>query len=697
MRGHLQHRLPSAFLGRLARSDGACTLPGCLMSPLETALPQQPRVYRRFRLIWIELMKALLFIALTMPVLGQQYRAFWADAFHKGYKDPAQIDQMVEDVATAKCNAILMEVRNRGGSYFLKSIEPPVEDSDWSPSFDALQYLIEKAHARGIEVHAWYPVTPLWPLARAPLDPAHAWNLHGPQTSGDAMWMTLTAGGKVSSSVDPGHPDVARYLANVILDPVRNYDLDGIHLDYIRYPEDDDYGYNPKAVERFQRLQSSTFSQFRRDQVTALVRQIYLRAAELKPSLKVSAALITWGDGPATDAQFRTKDAYSRVFQDWRSWMEEGILDVGMPMNYFRQTQNASFLQNWVDFEKSRQYKRTLAIGVANYLNTIEDSVTQLRKVQASGVSGITFYSYASTNTLDNSGLPIIPNSEFYRTIGESFGDAAGPPALPWKTKPSTGHVLGTLKVEGGPAWLNDGVEVSIESDTGRGFAAKTQTDGTGFFGAVDLAPDRYRVRLARGGIEIFRTSARDVLAGSAIRFDALLKAEDFAGVVPRIAASAEEAAPGEVITLTGANLDKPQVLVNGALAVVSAASAAKIEVAIPFNMATAYNVKVRRAGMESETVTLRSVAVRATIQGVRRVAGRYLEIYAIGLGMLNGQTLAAPVSASLGTAALKVLYAGLMPGQQFRYQINIELPDNMTTGAVDLRIGDQTVSIPAP
>ena len=642
-------------------------------------------------------MKALLFIALTMPVLGQQYRAFWADAFHKGYKDPAQIDQMVEDVAIAKCNAILMEVRHRGGSYFLKSMEPPVEDSDWSPSFDALQYLIEKAHARGIEVHAWYPVTPLWPFARAPLDPAHAWNLHGPQASGDSMWMTLTAGGKISSSVDPGHPGVARYLADVVLDPVRNYDLDGIHLDYIRYPEDDDYGYNPKAVERFQRLQSPTFSQFRRDQVTALVRQIYLRAAELKPSLKVSAALITWGDGPATDAQFRAKDAYSRVYQDWRSWMEEGILDVGMPMNYFRQTQNANFLQNWVDFEKSRQYKRTMAIGVANYLNTIEDSVTQLRKVQAAGVSGITFYSYASTNTLDNSGLPIIPNSEFYRTIGAAFGEAAGPPVLPWKTKPSTGHVLGTLTVEGGPAWLNDGVEVSIESDTGRDFTAKTQTDGTGFFGAVDLAPDRYRVRLARGGVEFFRTAARDVTAGSAIRFDTLLKAEDFAGVLPRITAWAEKAAPGELITLTGANLDKPQVLVNGALAAVSSASAAKIEFAIPLNMAPAFNVKVRRAGMESETVTLRSVPVHPTIQGVRRIAGRYLEIYAIGLGLLNGPVLAAPVSASFESAALKVLYAGLMPGQQFRYQINIELPDNAATGAVDLQIGDQTVSIPIP
>ena len=106
-------------------------------------------------------MKLLLLLTLVLPVFGQQYRAFWADAFHYCYKTPAQIDQMVDDVLTAKCNTIIMEVRNRGGSYFLKSIEPPTEDSDWSPSFDALQYLIEKAHARNIEVHAWYPVTPL--------------------------------------------------------------------------------------------------------------------------------------------------------------------------------------------------------------------------------------------------------------------------------------------------------------------------------------------------------------------------------------------------------------------------------------------------------------------------------------------------------------------------------------------------------
>ncbi len=641
-------------------------------------------------------MKALLGLMLVLPVCGQQYRAFWADAFHAGYKNAAQIDQMVDDVATAKGNAILMEVRNRGGSYFLKSIEPAVEDADWSPSFDALQYLIDRAHARGIEVHAWYPVTPLWPLARAPLDPKHAWNLHGPKATGDAMWMTMTAGGKISSSVDPGHPDVERYLAEVILDPVRNYDLDGIHLDYIRYPEDDDYGFNPKAVERFERLQGTSFAQFRRDQVTALVRQVYLRAAEMKPSLKVSGALITWGDGPPTDEQFRNKDAYSRVYQDWRAWMEEGILDIGMPMNYFRQAQNGGFLQHWIDYEKDRQYGRMMAVGVANYLNSITDSLEQLRRVQSVAVGGVVFYSYASTNTLSDAGLPVIPNAEFYKAIGDAFASPAAVPVLPWKASPQRGHVLGVLHVDGGPAWLHDGVDIAIESDTGRDFTARVNTDGTGFFGAVDLTPDRYRVRLERGGVELFRTVAQDVTPGSAVRFDVFLKPEDFTGVLPRITAAPEEAAPGEVIAIGGVHLQNAQVVVNGTRAAVIAATSERMEFAIPFVSSPTFVVKIQRAGMESDPITVRSVPVHPAVSGVRRVSDRYLEIYATGLGALNGQALAAPVTAAVSGVPARVLYAGAAPGQAYLYQINLELPAaDIASGTVDLRVAERAVQVP--
>src|SRR5437588_11366332 len=106
----------------------------------------------------------VLSILLLAPALSeaQQYRAFWADAFHYGFKTPQQIDRMIDDAVAAKCNAIFAEVRRRGDSYYLNSLEPPADDPDYAPGFDALQYLIDHAHPRSIEVHPWFPITPLW-------------------------------------------------------------------------------------------------------------------------------------------------------------------------------------------------------------------------------------------------------------------------------------------------------------------------------------------------------------------------------------------------------------------------------------------------------------------------------------------------------------------------------------------------------
>ena len=444
---------------------------------------------------------------------------------------------MVNDVASAKGNAIFAEIRRRGDSYYLKSIEPPAEDPAYSPSFDALAYLIERAHTRGIEVHAWFPVNQLWTPPDPPKNPEHAFNKHGPGASGDDMWMSINSAGKISGSVDPAHPAVFRYLLDVILEPAKNYDLDGLHLDYIRYNEDGIHGYNPTALERFRRLYGRTgvpdaldpdFSQFRRDQVTALVRQVYLRAYAIRPSIKISAAVITWGNGPRSDEEFLSSDAYSRVFQDWRGWLEEGILDIAIPMNYFREQQFPGFLDRWLEFEKDRQYRRMTLIGLASYLNTVPDSMAQWTRALAPSqngnrAAGLVFYSYASTNTLPD-------NSPFYSAAAGLPGDGNSIPALAWKSSADRGHVFGTLSVDGGPQWLNDGVTIWVESDTGGDYAKKVITDSTGFFGVVDLLPDRYRVRVEKAGQEIYRSTPRDVLAGAVTEFPIFLSAVDLRG-----------------------------------------------------------------------------------------------------------------------------------------------------------------------
>ncbi|MBM3792537.1 MAG: hypothetical protein FJW31_00415 [Acidobacteria bacterium] len=95
----------------------------------------------------------LLLVAAAIPALPQQYRAFWADAFRSGFKTPAEVDRMVDDVATARGNAIFIQVRRRADSHYLQTREVPAQDATYAPGFDALAYLIDRAHARGIEVH----------------------------------------------------------------------------------------------------------------------------------------------------------------------------------------------------------------------------------------------------------------------------------------------------------------------------------------------------------------------------------------------------------------------------------------------------------------------------------------------------------------------------------------------------------------
>jgi uncharacterized lipoprotein YddW (UPF0748 family) len=647
-----------------------------------------------------------------VPAAESSYRAFWADAFHEGFRSPAEVDRMLADLVSAKANAIFVETRHRGAVYYVKSSEPQWVDAAYPAGFDAMQYTIDKAREHGIEVHFWSPVTPVWTTAQPPADPRHVWNRHGPNAKGDEMWMTVNAAGRISTSLDLGHPGAARYTADVFIDALRNYDLDGIHLDYIRYPEDDRYGWNPVTVRRFNRLHARdgrpadgdpAWADFRRKQVTDFVRQVYLRAYEIKASAKVTAALITWGDGPRSDAEFRTKDAYARVFQDWPRWLQEGIIDYGMPMNYFRNSQYSGYLDRWLEFEKANQFGRGILPGLGIYLNSIAETMSQVERVFApsSGnktAPGVAFYSYAVTN---NSVPP--PNATFYRTIAGYFKEDARPPAMPWKTNPAVGHILGTLTVDGGPSHLSDGIEVAIQSDTDPNFIRRTVTDGTGFFGALDFAPDTYYVRLSRAGRELFRTAPASLAAGSALRFDVFLKEADFAATAPQIVASDKEAAaPGELVALDVARLEPQvavassvplprslsgvQVLVNDTAAPLSYVAPGRAEFQMPLAATGAWRVAVRYGGLDSAEFEIPFVVANPVLTGVRKTAWG-LEVFATGLGVTNPvpapgaggsatapyHTVAGVVTASVDNVPVKVLWAGLEPYQPYRYQINLE------------------------
>lgn len=431
-----------------------------------------------------------------------EYRAYWVDMFHDGAKTPQQVNQLITDVQQSNANTIFLQVRRRGDAFYLNSIEPKTEDPFLQSGYDPLADLIEKAHASNIQVHAWFAMMPIWNKTTPPKDPNHIFNAHGLTQPSENNWLSKTNTGSYQNGseyvIDPGHPDAVNYTRDVIMHVVKNYDVDGVQMDLVRYMGEE-WGYNDVSVNRYNKLNGktgvphptdSTWKQWRRDQVTNMVRKIYTSVQSVKPDVTVSAATIAWGDGPKTLEGWNNSSTMNSALQDWRSWLEEGTIDLAVPMNYFREhdANQKVYYENWMEWQKNNQGKRMTLSGVGNYLNSITDSLTQIKKAQSPSATGkylggISLYSYAVSNK-DN-----VANSEFYQALGRSssyspeavFPTKVPVPNLPWKSSPTKGHLSGKTSAA-------DHQLVVISGPENR----QVYTDGSGEFFGIDLTPGNY-------------------------------------------------------------------------------------------------------------------------------------------------------------------------------------------------------------
>jgi len=461
----------------------------------------------------------LLALIVALAARAQQppeVRALWADAFGAGFKTAAEVTTLMDNLRAGNFNTIIPEVRKRGDAYYNSLFEPKA--TDISSSFDPLADMIAKAHdtsggKQRLDVHAWIVSFKIWSnQSTPPSQTNHPYNLH-------PDWLTQNNSGATwdgtSYSFDPAHPDVQRHTFDVCMDIISRYDVDGLNFDYIRYTGNT-WGYHPIAVSRFNARYGRTgtpaptdpdWMQFRRDQVTAVVRKVYLHAIALKPHITISADTITWGNsGVTSDAQwYSSSSAYTDVLQDWRGWMQEGILDLNIPMVYYRHhytiapTNHALAYTNWMNFAKDRKFNRYLVVGPGIYLNYASNGIIQMRATRAPSpagnfAEGVCGYVYKQP---DNSGTPIATFRNYLTSAPNAhdpsaqaiFYDKAAIPVMPWKTAPTNGHLKGNVY---GGSTTNplDGAVIRLTGPTGR-----TQTnDATGFYGFVDLPPGTYTV-----------------------------------------------------------------------------------------------------------------------------------------------------------------------------------------------------------
>ncbi|MDD3624671.1 MAG: family 10 glycosylhydrolase [Proteiniphilum sp.] len=251
-------------------------------------------------------------------------------------------------------NTVLFQVRGRGEVLYRSEIEPMstlvVSGGKGEASFDPLAFAIEECHKRGLECHAWivtYPlgsdrhVKSLGAFSVTKKNPAIARKFQG-------EWF-----------LDPGNPRTDDYLLSIVKEIVTGYDVDGIHFDYIRYP--DNRGRFPDDTMYRLYGKGKSRADWRRDNITRFVTRAYDWIKQEKPWVQVSSAPL--GRYRALGNNGHGWTAMETVYQDAGRWMKAGKHDALYPMMYYKDHLFYPFVDDWMD----NGNKRIVVPGLGAY------------------------------------------------------------------------------------------------------------------------------------------------------------------------------------------------------------------------------------------------------------------------------------------------------------------------------------------
>lgn len=263
----------------------------------------------------------------------------YAQSERSAEKQKEELKAILDRLQKANINTILLQTRIRATTIYPSQYEP------WdgclsgfpgkSPGYDALQFAIDECHKRGMEVHAWVVTIPVG-----------KWNSYGCRQLRKRFPRLIKRIGQ-DGYMDPEATQTGCYLAEMCREIVQRYDVDGIHLDYIRYPE----------TWKFRISKDQA-----RGNITRIVEKIHQAVKKEKPWVKMSCSPIGkfddlsryWSHG---------WNAYTKVAQDAQAWLKDGLMDELFPMMYFRGDQFFPFAIDW----KEHSYGKIIAPGLGIY------------------------------------------------------------------------------------------------------------------------------------------------------------------------------------------------------------------------------------------------------------------------------------------------------------------------------------------
>jgi uncharacterized lipoprotein YddW (UPF0748 family) len=341
----------------------------------------------------------------------------------------AEFRAILERAVELKLNAIVLQVRPACDALYDSKLEP------WSayltgtmgkpptPFYDPLTFAIAEAHMRGIELHAWFNPFRALTTASAPTSGNHVTKEH-------PEWVRRYSG---QLWLDPGEPKAREYSLNVILDVVKRYDIDGVHIDDYFYPypdskktpfpDDATYGRYKEGGGKLSK------EDWRRDNNNQLVQQLYQRVKETKRWVKVGISPFGIWRPHYPESIQAGLDAYGELYADSKKWLQEGWCDYFSPQLYWSiapQKQSFPVLLDWWAQQntKGRHLWAGIAterIGPARPVQEILNQITLTRALPSQG--------HLHWN---NKTLMINKGKIVDRLRGETYQHYAMVPPSPW-------------------------------------------------------------------------------------------------------------------------------------------------------------------------------------------------------------------------------------------------------------------------
>ncbi|MBF88296.1 MAG: hypothetical protein CMG75_01310 [Candidatus Marinimicrobia bacterium] len=358
------------------------------------------------------------------------FRALWV--VRNSMINREEIDKALQFAKNNKFNHVFLQVRGRGDALYNSQFAVRSQLIKNS-KFDPLEYAIQKGHSLDLKVHAWINVLLAWTSNKLPNNDNHI-IVSSPAWIDQSFFNKRTLSGDLIFPKDknlpkylsPSHPGVRKHLMNILEEIITVYDLDGVHLDYIRYA-DSDFGYNMSARIMFEeqygidplRLvidNDNDFSNkkafeskkmllawgnYRRNAITNIIKSFNSLILNRRPECILSAAV-----------KPNPNEAYNRFFQEWDLWLSEGLIDYAVPMNYAIDSQDFIYQINSIREKLSPKYWPGIIMGIAAYNQEVIQTRDKIRFSRTQGISGVAIFSYDAHKE----------NTKLFLPIGEELG-----------------------------------------------------------------------------------------------------------------------------------------------------------------------------------------------------------------------------------------------------------------------------------